>query len=527
LTVDRIDAALLVLALTLATALGARRLRTPIPVVLAAAGIAFGVLWRFLPWLPPVSLPPDRVLFFFLPPLLTTAAYALPLGAFRANVGPITLLAVGLVLATMTAIAAAAHGLGALPWAASFVLGAIVAPPDPVAATSVAGSTGLPHRLVVILEGEGLLNDAVAITAYGLAVTAAVSGQFSWRDTAVALAREVPTGVAVGLAIGWGFAALRRHVDDVTIEAGISILTPYATYEIADRLGASAVLAVVTFGLVIQRRATEIASPASRLAARTVWNALQFASTALVFLLVGLLIGEFSIVRQPAELMRFAAAVVLLVIGLRFAWLFTVPRAIQAVSGASRPAPATSRELAVLSWAGMRGVVSLALALALPSLTTSGGSDARAVIVMVTLAVIVATLVLQGVTLLPLIEWLHVGDPEREARDEARTRARAHRAGLAALSRVTRDDGDAAVRYRALCAEVDDGRVGIAAEHARQRDGAAALTSALDAERRVVDSTRDAGRIGAALAERLVTEIDTDLLRLRGEVGRLTSSEAG
>ena len=522
---NRVDVTLLVFVLTLGIALAARRLRTPMPVVLAAAGIALGMMWRLVSWLPPVSVPPDRVLFVFLPPLLTTAAYSLPLSAFRRNLRPITLLAVGLVLATMGTAAVVAHALGGMTWAAAFVLGAIIAPPDPVAATSVAGRTGLSHRLVVILEGEGLLNDAVAITAYGLAVTAAVSNEFAWGEAGLALLRAAPTGVAIGFAVGWAFTELRRHIDDVTIEAGMSILMPYVTYQAADRLGASAVLAVVTLGFVLQRRATQIATPAARLATRTVWSAFQFASTALVFLLVGLLIGELVDTELSGHLLGTAAAVTLVVIGFRFAWLFVVPRALRRVRAIAWAEPPTWRELVVLGWAGMRGVVSLSLALALPSLTGADGSSPRGAIIVVTLVVIIATLIAQGLTLVPLIERLGVADADRDDRDERRTRARARRAGLAALERKVRVGDVAGARADQLCDELGDGRLGVAKRPVVYRRESASLMAVLEAERRVVVEMRSAGRIGGALAERLVTEIDTDMLRVRGEVGRLTAAD--
>jgi hypothetical protein len=177
-----IDVAFMLLALTLATALIARRTSIPAPVLFAAVGIAGGAAWHLVPGLPAVRMPPDVVLFAFLPPLLMTAAYALPLQAFRRNILPIILLAVGLVIATMGVAAVVGHVLTGLSWAAAFVLGAIIAPPDPVAATAVASKTGLSHRLVVILEGEGLVNDAVAIVAYGIAVNALISGHFVWGE---------------------------------------------------------------------------------------------------------------------------------------------------------------------------------------------------------------------------------------------------------------------------------------------------------------------------------------------------------
>ncbi|MGI8548552.1 MAG: cation:proton antiporter [Gemmatimonadaceae bacterium] len=525
---NRVDTGLLVIALTLATAVGARRLSTPLPIVLAIVGIIAGAMWRFVPGLAPVTVPPDRVLFIFLPPLLTTAAYALPLSAFRRNIVPIALLAVGLVLATMATAAVVAHVLIGLPWAAAFVLGAIVAPPDPVAATTVGSKSGLAHRLVIILEGEGMVNDAIAIVAYRLAVVAAVTGGFTWTGAGLAVLWEAPAGVAVGLAAGYAVAPLRRRLDHVTLEAGISLFLPYVTYEIADRIGASAVLAVVTLGFILQRQETTASTAAVRLAARTVWASLRFASTALVFLLLGLLIGEATSTRVSSSLVLAGVAVTVAVIALRFLWIYTVPNLRGLRSGARSGTAPSPREAAVLGWAGMRGVVSLALALALPALPSNGNGRPRDSVLFITLIVIVGTLVLQGVTLLPLVTWLGVGDPDREAHDERRARARARRAGLAALDRTVHSDPSLAADCRALAERIADGSVGIAAPGTLggRPDKERPLASALEAERIAVMHMRDTGQIGESVAERLVTEVDVDSMTVSGTAARLTGSDS-
>ena len=204
MTVTPADAVLLLLLVTFAAAAFSRRFRTPSPVILAIAGVAVGIAWRFMPFMPQLEFPPRLVLMVFLPPLLLKAAYALPLGAFRANIRSILGLAVGLVLATMFVTAFTARlVMPTLPWVAALALGAIIAPPDPVAASAVALRTGLSHRLATILEGEGLVNDALAIVAYQLVVQAAVSGNVTWMDTVLAVVREAPAGVAIGLVFGW------------------------------------------------------------------------------------------------------------------------------------------------------------------------------------------------------------------------------------------------------------------------------------------------------------------------------------
>ena len=525
-----VDVTFLVLGLTLATALVVPRTSVPAPIVFAGVGIAVGAAWHLVPFLPAIRMPPDLVLFVFLPPLLTTAAYALPLRTFRRNLRPIALLAVGLVLATTGVVAVIGHFLVGLGWAAAAVLGAILAPPDPVAATAVAGKTGLSHRLVVILEGEGLVNDAVAIVAYGVALEALTTGRFEAAHVGLALLQAVPIGVAIGLAAGWLASVLRQRVDSVPLEVGISLATPYLAYHLADRFGGSAVLAVVVLGFMLRASSARVSSPVTRLAARTVWSFLRYASTALVFVLLGLLIGEIAVDWPGWAVVRAGLLLGAAVIVVRLVWMVVVPRLVAMLGVSSDPTPSLGERL-VLGWAGMRGVVSLALALALP-VSLGGDEEIRRTIVFLTLIVIISTLLFQGITLLPLVQRLRVGDPGREEREERRARTRARHAGIAAANRANRAtraeqpdvaSGDGSAD---LIARLESGSIGIArsgalgddAEHGR------ALLQALDAQRRVVNRQRDAGRMGSALAERLDTELDLDAMNAVGDGARLTDA---
>jgi CPA1 family monovalent cation:H+ antiporter len=515
------ETALLVLVLMLAALLLARRVRTPAPVVLAIVGLAAGSTWRLVPGLPPVRMPPDLVLFAFLPPLLTAAAYSLPPRAFRRNLLPIGLLAVGLVLATTVSVAAVARATAGLPWAAALVLGATVAPPDPVAATSIAERTGLAHRLVLILEGEGLVNDAVAISLYGLAVHAAVTGDFSWGHAVRALVRDAPTGVAVGLAVGWLAAALRRRVSDAGFEVGSSLLVPYLTYQVALRVGGSGVLACVALGMLLRHYDPGLSTPAVQLAERTVWSAVRFVSTALVFLLVGLLVGEIAVPGLQRTPLAAGAAVAGTAVAVRMAWMYGLPHLARAL-GYGGPVPSW-RELTVLGWSGMRGVVSLALALAVPPGLGAGGG-VRHIIISLTFAVIVATLVLQGVALMPLVHALHAGDPGRPERDERRARSRARRRGVIALRRALRDAPPDEARFRSLLHRVETGEIGIARSGSigpRVADSGP-LLRAIEAQRDEVERLRDEGRIGRPLAERLINELEVDAMSVRGRSADLT-----
>ena len=525
-----IDVGFLLLALMLLTGMVARKSSVPAPVVFSVVGFAAGAAWHYFPALPPVTMPPEMVLFAFLPPLLTTAAYALPLETFRRNLLPIGLLAVGLVLVTTGVAAVVGYALAGLSWASAFVLGAIIAPPDPVAATAVAGKTGLAHRLVVILEGEGLVNDAVAIIAYGLALQAIRTGDFSWGNALWSLLRETPTGILVGLAVGWGAAFVRLRTDSVPLEVGVSLTTPYLAYHLADRLGCSGVLAVVTLGFMLRVSSAKVSSPVARLAARTVWSFLRYASTALVFLLLGLLLGEIAVTKPTWDVVRAGLVLAAAVILLRMLWMLVVPRVVAAL-GVKDAGEASTAEHVVLGWAGMRGVVSLALALALPY-NLGGDPDARDTIIVMTLVVILATLVLQGATLTPLVRWLKVGDPGRDAREEAEARQLAGDAGVQAVLALRDTPGSGRAHHADLRERLTSGDLGIGGSGTRGRTarGRRALLAALHAQREVVDSLRDCGRMGGVLAEQLDTELDLDAMGAVGDGKRLTDAgetEAG
>jgi len=513
------DALLLLLLVTLAAAALAQRARTPAPVILAIAGVIIGIAWRYLPFLPPLQFPPRLVLLVFLPPLLLGAAYSLPLGAFRANIRSILLLAVGLVVATTFVTAVAARvALPTLPWVAAIALGAIVAPPDPVAATSVAQQTGLSHRLVTIMEGEGLINDAIAIVLYQLAVQATVTGQVTWGEAALAFVRAAPLGVISGLALGWVVVQVRRRLDDSALESGISLLAPFVTYQLADRVGGSGVLAVVTLGFVLRRHDLEISSPETRLTTRAVWRAVDFVGTTLVFMLIGIQIGAATALPEWRSLIFAAALVAGSAIGLRLGWMLVVPHLARAVhfhDPGAREAPSW-RELTVLGWSGMRGVVSLALALALPVTTNSGQPfPGRTVVILLSFAVITATLVLQGLTLVPLTRLLGVGDPGAEQRDERRVRERARRAAHASLMRAAPEGRLAPGECERLARAIDTGEIGVAVGGTpASRE---ALERAIAVQRSIVNHARDGGRIGDPLAEELESQLDRDLLRLYGQ----------
>src|SRR5215211_4535500 len=370
----------------------AGRTNIPEPVLLVVAGLAVALI----PGLPEVELDPQLILALFLPPLLYWAALHTDPRDLRANLRPIALLAVGLVLATTAAVAWLGHAVLGLPWAVAVVLGAIVSPPDPVAAVAVAGRLGLPRRMVTILEAEGLLNDATALVLYRVAVAAAVSGTFSLGEAGVELAVSAVGGTAVGLAVGFVGSRVLRRVSEAPVENTVKLLLPYVAWLAAERLHASGVLAVLACGLLMTRHWGSISSGA-RLQARQLWEGLSFVLEGVQLRTV----VEGIEGRSLADLALAALALNLVVIVVRLALVYPaswLPR-LSARVRERDPFPGWGW-VTVIGWAGMRGVVSLALALAIPTRVDAGGPfPDRNLVVFLAFSVIVVTLVGQGLTL--------------------------------------------------------------------------------------------------------------------------------
>jgi Na+/H+ antiporter len=416
----------------------AHRIAVPYPILLVLGGLVLG----FVPGLPAVELSPELVLLVFLPPLLYEAAFFSSPRDLRADLRPISLLAIGLVLVTMGAVAATAHAVvDGLSWPAAIALGAIVSPTDPLAATSIARRLGVSRRLVTLLEGESLLNDATALVAYRLAVAAAVAGTFSVWQAGLRFLVAAVGGVAVGLVVGWVIAGIRRRLDDPPVEIVVSVVTGYAAFLPAEQLQVSGVLATVTAGLYIGWHAPTLASASTRLLGFSFWNVLSYLLNAVLFILVGLQLRPIlsELPGPAAAAIGIGALICLVVIAVRIAWEFTVPYVIRALDRrpSQRERRVGARERLVLGWSGMRGAVSLAAALALP-FQAAGGQPFphRELIIFVTFCVIFATLVLQGLTLPPLIRRLRVGADGVEAEEELRGRLAATDAALQRLEEL-------------------------------------------------------------------------------------------
>ena len=433
---------ILLLAAIAVFALLARRLVIPYPILLVLGGL----LISFVPGLPPVPLDPDLVLLVFLPPLLFAQAWSTPWKEFWAYRRSIFLLAVGLVLFTATTVAWASHALLGLPWAVGFVLGAIVSPPDAVAANAIAQRLGLPRRITTILEGESLVNDATGLVAYKFAVAAVLTGSISFAEAGGSFLWMCVGGVGIGWGVAWCSAQLFTRIKDDAVTITLSLLVPNICYVAAERAHASGVLSAVTAGLFLGWRAPGMLSASARLQAEAVWDMLVFLLNSVIFLLIGLQLpavrAHLSNYSLPT-LMSYASAIVVVVVAVRPLWVFPgayLPRWLNSNIRKNEPMP-TWRGVVIVSWSGMRGVVSLAAAMALPVATNEHiAFPHRDLILFLTFAVILATLVGQGLTLGPLIRWLGIDPEPREENQEIAMRVALTQAAQRRIDELSREE---------------------------------------------------------------------------------------
>jgi monovalent cation/hydrogen antiporter len=434
--------ALMLCAVALAWA--SRRMRIPYPIALTLGGTALG----FIPHLPNLPLDPNLVLVIFLPPILYPAALLTSWRDFRRALRPIMLLAVGLVLATTLAVGVVLHYLvPEIPWSIAFAFGAIVSPPDAVAATAVLANLKLPRRIVTILEGESLVNDASGLVLYKFAVAAALTGAFSVTQAVGNFALVAIGGLLVGIAVGRLSVEIHKHLQDSLVEIMLSLAIPYTAYLAAETLHVSGVLAVVAAGLLRARYAPEVFSANTRLLGHSVWNLIVFLLNSFIFVIIGLqlrtVIASLSQYTWP-HLLGLAAAVSTAAIIIRMLWVFPgayLPHLLSSrVRGRERRPP--WQQVVVVGWCGMRGIVSLAAALALP-LTLTGGTPfpARDLLIFLTFAVILATLVIQGLSLAPLFKRLGIGSDWSEYEEECKARRATKHAALAQLEKVAAHHG--------------------------------------------------------------------------------------
>jgi len=506
-------ALLAILAVVALLLVAAERTSIPYPILLVVGGLGLG----FIPGIPEFELPPDLVLVAVLPPLLYGAAFFTSLRDLRENTMAITLLAIGLVLSTMVIVAVVAHELiPGLSWGVAFVLGAVVSPTDPTAATAIAERLGLPRRLV-------------ALVAYKFAVIAVVSGSFSMSEAAGSFALNVVGGIAVGLGVGFVVRHVRRKIDDPALAITLSLMSGYFAYLPAIAIGVSGVLAAVTIGIYMGWYTPELTTWQTRLQGVAVWEITFFILNALLFALIGLqlpVIVDALSGYSPARLVGYAAVVSLAVIGARFLWVIPGTYLTAWMRRTKRPIQNPGRASIILGWAGMRGAVSLAAALALP-LTTDASNDfpKRDLVIFLTFGVILVSLVVQGLSFPALLKLVGLEDEGRTEKEENKARIYATEAALGRLEELADEDwvrNDTLERVRAMFnfrnqrfrSRFDpesDGEI-----ENRSLDYQRLLRELLAAERNAVFDLRRERRIDDVVMRRVIRDLDLEEARLDG-----------
>jgi CPA1 family monovalent cation:H+ antiporter len=495
----------------------ARVLNVPYPITLVLGGAGIG----YVPGVPDIQLDPDLVLLIFLPPLLYGAAFFTSLRDLRRDARPIALLSIGMVAVTMLAVAAVAHQVIGMSWAESFVLGAIVSPTDAVAPAEIMRRIGAPHRMLSVIEGENLTNDWTALILYKVAVAAVVSGTFSLWEAGLKFVWSGVGGLLVGLVVGWIVRQVRRRIDDPPIEITISLLSGYAAYLPAEEIGVSGVIAAVTVGIYMGWHTPELTTPVMRLQGVAIWEVLTF-------LLVGLQLPNVidGISDQgTGDLIGWGLLVSAVVILVRLVWQFTVVFVIRALDRREsvRRRRSTWQARLAIGWAGMRGSVSLAAALALPLTVDSGAPfPQRDLIIFLTYAVLLATLVGQGLTLAPMIRWLGVEDDGSEEREEVAARVSLAEAAIARVEELNDEEWvreDTLERVRALYdyRRRRFGAIGDGDGHEyEERTGAyiRLMYELFDAQREELIGLRNRGEISDEVRRRVERDLDLEESRL-------------
>jgi monovalent cation/hydrogen antiporter len=518
------------LAAVVVLAVLAKRLRIPYPIAFVIGGIALA----FARHLPRPHVDPDLILLLVIPPLLFGAAWATDWFELKRNARPIALHAVGLVIVTMAAVAVVVHFTVPLfTWPLAFTLGAIVSPPDAVASEAIFERLAIPRRIAAILSGECLMNDATALVLYRFALAAAISGTFSLARASIAFVLVAAGGTLVGIATALLLEGILRYIarqgfSDAMIASVVFLLAPFAAYLPAEALHVSGVLAAVSAGILLSRRSTSFSDAESRVLAASVWRLLIFVLNAFAFLLIGLQLPSIIEALEPhvRDYALYGLLLSITVILVRIAWIFPatyLPRLVSAGLRKRDPNPPW-QPVAVLSWGGMRGIISLALALALPYTLGDQPFPGRSVTIFFTLCVIFATLVLQGLTLGPLIEWLGVTETSRSHRRETGLRIRALEAGIARLREeetrrktpLEREIADRILEEYRQRINVLRGKVaaGETDEARESRIDRSLQKEALAAERRAILAMRSAGEIPDAIYRSIEYDLDLATLRL-------------
>jgi Na+/H+ antiporter len=526
-----LEIVLVLLAAVIGLEIAARRVALPSPFLLLPAGILLGYAPRF----PHLVLDPDLVMNVFLPLLVYAGAALGSWVEFRKNLRPIALLAVGCVLFTTVIVAAAAHrfipGFG---WPAAFVLGAIISPPDEVAAISIARRLGIPKSMSAILEGEGLVNDATALTVYRVAAAAILTHSFSMMKAAGGFALIVSGEIAWGLLVGWTMLKLRRLVNNTSLEICLSLLTPFAAFLPASQLGGTGVLATVCAGLYVSYMHSHLVPAVTRLQLVPIWGIIEFILDGILFLVAGIQLHR---ILEPLGAMDqrvlwgYGILVTALVIVLRIVWVFFATYLPWFIKPSFCPIKSNLRwqRVFIVSWSGMRGAISLAAALSIPLAAGPGAPfPGRDLIIFLTFCVIVGTLILQGLSLPGLIRYFHIDHEGRQERSEdghqeVEARRQASEASLAILAAMRKEGAypedllnrlEDQYRYRN-----EQFRAHLGGDH----DGAIAhgthtfnvQTELIKTERQVMLKLRKEGVIDDGILRRVEKDLDLQEMRLR------------
>jgi Na+/H+ antiporter len=518
-----VDSLSAVLAITVAIALlfeVARRINVPYPSLFVLGGLALG----FVPGLPRISLEPDLVLLVFLPPLLFEAAVSTPARDLKTDVWPILRLSSVLVLLTMLAVAIVAHVVIGLDWAAAFTLGAILGPTDAIAATSVFRRLGLPRRAATLVEGESLFNDATALVAYKTALAVAIGGSFVLADAMAGFGAAVVGGIAIGAAVGAMATVLLRWLDNPPVEVLLSLVIPFAAYLPPDRLGLSGVLAAVTAGLIVGSRLGTILGPQTRILWLSTWKMVGFVLNGFAFVLIGLELPGILGGLAGRPVVDVVAVVVIVSVAVVLTRLAYVEIASHIPNSTRQQIALVSPELGrrltwVVGWSGLRGAVSLAAALALPATFPE-----RNLILLITFAVIVVTLVGQGLTLPRLVRWANIDGVDLDGDETTLARTAAYQAGLEELSRARvawpghaelMDRLEAGLRDRTDHLATEDASE--TADRAQERlEHEEIQRSVIAAQRAAVIDLRDRNQINDRTLRLIERDLDFEELRAEG-----------
>lgn len=507
-------------------AIAARRSLLPPSIFLVLVGLALG----FVPGMPRIELRPEFVLSLLLPPLLYTSGVGMSWRGFKQHLRPILSLAVGCVIFTALVTAALLHYLLGVPWAVGFVLGAVVSPPDAVAPMAIARRFAVPNRILTVLEGEGLVNDATALILFSFAVAAVEYGRdFTLLAAAGQFFIVVAGEIGWGLLVGWGALSLRRWAREPQIEMVLALLTPFAAFWVPEALGGSGVLATVTAGLFVSWNGPRFISPATRLQGFFVWGLVIYLIEGVIFLLMGLQARVIIDTLDPSEWKRLALAAGSVCVGIilvRFVWVFAatyLPR-LRAARRARDPAPPWTYAF-VVGFTGIRGVVSLAAALSIPLTAQGAPFPERSMLLLVTFAVILVTLVGQGFTFEWVIRKLGLVDEgKREAAEAKRREVAARVAGIdaalarleqlegagnspAAIEAIRRRHGDRRAYFVAACRDLESGEVSAAYTALQLRF--------LEAERASIAALYAQGKLDDEARRRIERELDLDDSRIR------------